>query len=305
VEHLSGPGFRRLDGERQELDVVHVLMAMECPTAQEISSDKLVDELSTSIPGAAVEVHHLHEGVASRYVESVVRKVGDNPREAFILMRCSREIQLAVSASRSPAVVYGQAYPGVNISYVEHDQAAVGRYLARYALDQGCRRFAILTHALWRFGDHKMIDAATATLAHAGVALNDVRIRSLAPHAETIAETVREFLQGQESPEGFLCRSDFYARIVQDVAMSLGKRADRMPCIVSGGQSPLGQSPLETAAPFARVVSTLTLAEEVDRLVKLLAESSAGADRQARVVTIPVRFCPPSRKGRRRSPHLK
>ena len=64
-----------------------------------------------------------------------------------------------------------------------------------------------------------MIDATTELLGGAGVQLDEVKIRSVAPEREIVREVVREILSCDEPPDAFLCRSDFYARVVSEMLL--------------------------------------------------------------------------------------
>ena len=289
-----GPKFRTGDQNQQQLDVLHLVMAMDYHRTQSFTSDTLVDEFSQALPGVTVQVHHLVEAGAERYIDQIVSRIGRPAREGFVLMRCTRRVQLRVANSGLPAVVYGQAYPGVELPCVQHDQASIGRQIAEYALRQGAARFALLTHAHWRFGDHQMIDAATATLAAAGVSLDSVKMRSLPPERDIVIELVEEAMAETDAADAFLCRNDFYAGIVSETIALRKTSMTRCPCVVSGSHAPRNGS-----AGYARVASTLTLRDQIDHLAKLLAaaaSSSAGdatSHEMPDTVVIPVELAPP------------
>lgn len=285
-----GPKFNNSNHDHQAFDVLHVVMAIDYHRTQNFSSDMLVDEFSKAIPGATIQVHHLIENGALRYIDRLVERLSPSKREGFVLIRCTREVQDRVGKSALPAVVFGHVYPGICLPCISHDQEGVGRTMAEYALKQGARRFALLTHANWRFGDHKMIDAATATLGAAGVQLDEVKIRSITPEREVVREVVREMLACDEPPDAFLCRSDFYAHVVSELIREGETRLHSRTCVVSGSHSPP-----DSAIPFARVVSSLSLTEQVDHLTKLL-NQLAGVGSVSRLaetnqtVVIPVEF---------------
>lgn len=276
-----GPKFQPAGHMRHDLDVLHLVMAMDYHRTQTFSSDVLVDEFSKSLSGVTVQVHHILDGAAKRYIDQVIERIGDSTREGFVLIRCSRDVQLRVSESGLPAVVFGQAYPGVNLPCIEHDQVAVGRMVAEYALQQGAKRFAILTHALWRFGDHAMIDSATATLSAAGVSLDSLKIRSVPAERDVVEQALREVLAEDDPPDGFLCRNDFYANIVCE---ELGG-CRRLPCVVSGSHSP-PNGPF----PFARVCSSMSLPQQVEHISKVLTAASLGDQGNLKSMLIPVHF---------------
>ena len=294
-----GPKFNNSNHVQQAIDVLHVVMAIDYYRTQNFSSDRLVDEFSKAIPGVTIQVHHLIENGALQYIDSQIQRLSSSKREAFVLIRCTREVQHRISESALPAVVFGHVYPGICLPCISHDQSAVGRFMAEYALQQGARRFAFLTHAHWRLGDHRMIDAATLLLGGAGVQLDQVKIRSVAPEREIVREVVREILQCDEPPDAFLCRSDFYAQVVSEMVYE-GKTGDTIGDTISnkrgdknsnkinnkgeeGGQLKSGakicvvsgsHSPPNGVARFARVVSSLSLSEQVQHIAKLLCQSS-------------------------------
>jgi DNA-binding transcriptional regulator YhcF (GntR family) len=276
-----GPKFQPAGQMQHDLDILHLVMAMDYHRTQTFSSDVLVHEFSKVLSGVTVQVHHITDGAAKRYIDQVVNRVDDTAREGFVLIRCSRDIQLRVSESQLPAVVFGQVYPGVDLPCVEHDQVAVGRMAAEYALQQGARRFAILTHALWRFGDHRMIDSATATLSAAGVPLDSLKIRSLSAERDVVDQVLQEVLADDDPPDGFLCRNDFYANIVHE---HLGG-SRRLPCVVSGSHAP-PNGPL----PFARVCSSMSLTHQVEHVSKMLAAAVDQDCEALQSILIPVHF---------------
>lgn len=284
-----GPKFGSAQQQHQQLDVLHLVMAMDYHRTQTFSSDTLVDEFAQALPGVTVQVHHLVEGGASRYIDQVVSRIEQPSREGFVLMRCSRQVQMRVTESGLPAVVYGQAYPGVRLPSVKHDQESVGRQLAEYALSQDAKRFAFLTHAHWRFGDHQMIDSATSELAAAGVPLDCVKMRSLPPERDVVVDVVNESLAEPDPPEAFLCRNDFYARITYEAVAAFGHTARAVPCVVSGSHAPRNG-----CTEYAQISSTLTLREQIDHLARLLAALVDDLRHyETETVVIPVEFTAP------------
>jgi len=295
-----GPKFRSSNDVRHELDVIHVVMAMDYHVVTpNFSSDELVDELAKYLPDAVIEFHHTQKRGELRYVERVVKRIGDNRREGFILIRCSRAVQSCVSESGLPVVVFGQAYPDLQISCLKRDQESTGRLMAQYALEQGARHIVLLTHSSWRLGDNIMVDAISETLGAAGIRLESMKIRCVVAEREVIEQVVRESLE-DNSPDAFLCRTDFYAHIVREVIAShqvtpnhpVANQADQRnksgvggPCVVSGGHTYRG-----VQQPFASVISSMKLTEEVEKLSELLSEASMVTLPEPRTIVIPVDF---------------
>jgi DNA-binding transcriptional regulator YhcF (GntR family) len=286
-----GPGFRPDPHVGHDFDVLHLAMAKDFHRVYAYTSDFVAEELSQHLPGATVQVHHLVEGAADSYVRRVIERIGGSKREAFVLIRCARGVQQAVSDAGLPAVVYGHPYPGVCLPSVQHDQATVGRLLAERALKLGARRFALLMHARWRYGDHKMIDAATAVLSSAGVALSALRIRSVPPDAEVVEHVIQEILQDEEAPDAFLCRSDLYAAIAARVVEQRPDAA-RRPLVLSGGHSASdSEQVLSGGAPgYRRIVAQMSLSEQIGSVARLLLARARGEAPLDSQLIVPVHF---------------
>ncbi|MCA9258911.1 MAG: GntR family transcriptional regulator [Planctomycetales bacterium] len=273
-----GPGYRRNNEPEHGFEVLHLAMAMDYHRSQTVSSDALVDEFAQALPGIAVQVHHLVESGAERYIDRTLSRIADEGREGFVLVRCARRVQLLTAESKLPAVVFGQTYPDVRLPCLKHDQGAIGRLMVEHALAQGAQRFSFLTHAHWRYGDHQMIDAATAALASAGVPLDSVRLRSLPPEREIVAQVVEESLNESVAPHALLCRNDFYA----NTALEIAERCATDVCIVSGAHAPPGP-----AVAFPRIVARWSLRQQIDQLVQMLCDGPQEAADPGEIV-IPV-----------------
>jgi DNA-binding transcriptional regulator YhcF (GntR family) len=267
----------------RELDELHVVAATDHQlTNRRVNVDVLADELARLMPETRVEIHALVDSAAERSIQRTLSELPAERRSGFVLIRCIREVQQCVCDSGRPAVIFGQPYPGIRLSSVSHDQPAVGRLMAEHALRQGARRLAVLTHAQWRYGDHQMIDAATSALAAGGVALSDVKLRSLPPEREAVELAVHEILNDDRPPEAFLCRNDFYAQLVAGVLDGCSF-ADGKPCVISGAHDPADDN---ATSPFPRVAAQLPLSAQVERLANLLLH--AARDRAAEHVQLVI-----------------
>jgi hypothetical protein len=128
-----------------------------------------------------------------------------------------------------------------------------------------------------------MVDAVMDTLAAAGVGLNAVKVRSLAPEQEVVAQAVWEMLDGDEPVDAFLCRNDFYARVTSEVVAESAPPGRSPRCIASGGHGTA-----DSSQGFQRIVSAMGLGEQVELLAEMLVEATTSLSGQPRTVTVPV-----------------
>ncbi|MBN1852135.1 MAG: GntR family transcriptional regulator [Pirellulales bacterium] len=286
-----GPKFQSDFPAKPALDVVHVMMAMDYHQTQTVSMDSLADCLMHCLPRAVIDVQFLPESSALGYMERVLHRVDHaDSIEGIVLIRCSRPVQQYVANSGAPAVIYGQAYPGVQLSSVNHDQTAVGRLMAEYAIRGGFRRCVLLTRNEWRYGDNKMLDAITQTLALANFPLDGLTIRSVPPEHALIAEMASTELSENSAPVIFLCRNEFFAEAAIQVAEKAGRRLGVDFDVVSGGHKPP-----DSSSRYPCVRSVLSLPEQVERLTELLCEAAETPKAPPRTITAPVMFQEPDR----------
>lgn len=297
VRHRSrgtfvGPGAAPAEVEPHPFDAVHLLIALDYRQSALGSSDSLVEAFTEALPGAAVELHFIPEQSALRYTTILLERFSAESAPSshgIVLVRCSRSVQALVADATIPAVVYGQAYNGIALSSLEHDQSAIGRQMASYALERGRRTFAIITHSRWRRGDNLMLDAVTETLAQSEIGIGDLQIRSILPDQDAVREAFHEIFDAKSPPTALLCRSDHFATIGCQVISELGLKLGIDVDVISGGQDQAGM-----AQPFARLVSTQTIRQQARGLADLLLR--AGKQEPPQRINIPVQLELPARR---------
>ena len=286
-----GPKFQNDTTAKPAIDIIHVMMAMDYHLSQAVSTDALADGFMRSLPGTVVDVQFIPESNAVTYIERALRRMEPTDlTEGVVLIRVSRQVQQCVEKSGVPAVVYGHVYPGVQLSCVKHDQTAVGRLMAEYAIRGGYRRCVLLTRNEWRHGDNKMLDAINQTLAAADIPLDGLTIRSVLPEHALVTDAAAVALAESNEPTVFLCRNEFYVEAAMEAAEAAGRRLGIDYDVVSGGHAPPGNP-----ARFGRVLSVLSLPEQTDRLAELLCDAAKNTDSTPRTITTPVAFQEPER----------
>ena len=129
-----------------------------------------------------------------------------------------------------------------------------------------------------------MIDAATSALAAGGVALSDVKLRSLPPEREAVELAVHEMLDDERPPEAFLCRNDFYAQLVDGV-LDKAAGADVRPCVISGVHDPADH---DSTDPFPRIAAQLPLPAQMELLTNQLLRTARDRAAEPVQLVIPV-----------------
>ncbi len=141
-----------------------------------------------------------------------------------ILVLPSRQMRAFFNQSGIPTVVEGGVEPDLtNLCWIQWNQTQVGYHLASYLLGKGHRRLATIMRDVWSMGEPLLHEGINEALAQAGLFSNSLRMRSVPNEASAIIETVRDLLQSENPPTGFICRNEFQAGHVADAAASLGK----------------------------------------------------------------------------------
>ncbi len=281
-----GPKFQNENLINPGIDVLHIMMAMDYRISQSDTTDSLVDCFVRALPGTAIDVQFLPESMALINIERTVKRLKKSETmEGLVLIRSSRQAQLCVAESQLPAVIMGLAYPGVNLSSIRHDQNAVGRLMAEYAIREKYNRCVLLTRNEWRYGDNAMLDSITHTLAAAKMSLSGFTIRSMPQEVEVVADSVTSAFTECDEPVVFLCRNDFYAAAALEVGEAAGRVLGVDFDIISGGHRP----PAEPVR-YARIQSELTLKGQIQGVVELLRERIEQPQGAPRTVTISVAF---------------
>lgn len=196
------------------LDVVHVLIPMDYYRANVMPGNTFVEELSRAIPGASVQLHHIADADTTEYTLNLLTqlKAKAGMREGLVLLRSSRETQVAVQDSGIPAVAFGSTYPDVKRLYsIDLDQEQAGRLAAEVALEQGHKRFALIMRNHWRRGDNLLMDGFAKALGEGGVGVDRVSVVSSPEEADVIEHDVAALLSQDPHPTALVCRSRFHA----------------------------------------------------------------------------------------------
>jgi DNA-binding LacI/PurR family transcriptional regulator len=258
------------------LEVVHVLIPMDYYRSKVMPSGTFVEALTEAIPGVSVQLHHIADADTDVYARNLLAqlKAKGGRREGLVLLRSSRETQVAVQDSGLPAVAFGSTYPDVKrLCSVDPDQEQAGRIAAEVALQRGHERFALIMRNHWRRGDNLLMDGFAKVLGEAGVGIDRLSIVSSPEAFEVIEHDVAALLAQDNHPTALVCRSRFHAeaaiRGIRDRGLEPGK--DVLVIAVQSG-------PLEDPASAVSIVPAMTSAQQVVKVGQLLRELAEGAE---------------------------
>lgn len=284
-----GPNFQvKTNGNPSvpAISVVHIFMPMGYYRSNVIPGSVFVDELTNVIPGTSVQVHHVEDkeltGYTLNYIDRLVN-AGSN-KEALILLRSSRQVQLAAQASGLPTVVFGSTYPDVNdVSSIDPDQSEAGRLAVEAALAQGHQRFALIMRNTWHRGDNLLMEGMSQALAEAGIGIDRVRVLSTAEDAAVIEHDVAELLASDPIPTALICRSRLHATAAARGVIDRGLKPMEDVLVVSVEASASGEDHADLA-----VVPTHGSTKQVQQIGELLLKQAKTPGSEPVSIRIPV-----------------
>lgn len=266
----TGGGAAEAKARRSALDIVHVLLPMDYYRANVMPGNTFVQELTRAIPGVSVQLHHIADDNTTDYTLDLVDRLKARPdrREGLVLLRSSRETQVAVQDSGIPAIAFGSTYPDVKrLCSIDPDQEQAGRLAAEVALERGHQRFALIMRNHWRRGDNLLMDGFAKALGEGGVGVDRVSIVSTPEESEVIEHDVAALLALDPHPTALVCRSRFHAeaaiRGIRDRGLEPGK--DILVIAIQSG-------PLEDPASAVSIVPAMSNAQQVAKVGQVLRE---------------------------------
>lgn len=124
-----------------------------------------------------------------------VRELIDGkPDKALILIRASLSLQRLTSSSGLPCVVLGQAFPSVNLPWLDVDSAMQGNSTADFILSHPNASALLLMQNRIAPGDHIFLDAVRKKLLSARWELSQLTERFIPMDTEVVEITVKEYL---------------------------------------------------------------------------------------------------------------
>lgn len=283
-----GSKFKGASEQWCALQVVHVVMAMDCQRIATLPAELLVEHLGVAMPEAVVQVHYVPDYDSLRHLDRIVSAIeqGDKSREGVILVRSSRAMQLFMEKAAVPVVVFGSVYSDVSkLSSIDLDQEAVGRLIARHAVNAGHKRLALLMRDDWRQGDNRMFSGVTQELSSHGLGFDALTVQCIPPERDHIVQEVRRIMSLRDAPTVLMVRNHLYADAAEEALRSLKLR--RSTLLVSGG----GRKPLSAGYPY--VAPEIDEEEQIQLLGRMLLDQVTQEKPRVQNRVVPVKICVP------------
>jgi DNA-binding LacI/PurR family transcriptional regulator len=106
---------------------------------------------------------------------------------------------------------------------VDLEQAELGYQLARYLIDRGRDRTALVTREHWLPGDNLFHDGIRRARDESPGQRGGMILRSIPPgDLEVAARVIAQMLQGDDRPNGIICRGPFFAEAARLAATKAG-----------------------------------------------------------------------------------
>ena len=249
--------------------------------------------LCAAMPHARLQCHQLpFQDAVTHLREEVRRMQADDSFGGMILSFGCREVQECVAEMNFPAVVHGSVYPGVSLPYLEFDQKQIGRLMAEYAIQAGCRRVVFINRENWRHGDTLTFDGILETAQRFHLDSGAVRIRNVANRPEAAMDVLVPLVQSlwaeRDGRVGLLCRSEFIAQVTdQALGQAELKSPESFQIVYGGGITTSGRS-----LPYPCVAGRLSVQQQFEILGRMLAQIVDKGASPPEAVMLPVAVHP-------------
>jgi DNA-binding LacI/PurR family transcriptional regulator len=237
---------------REAVPCVHFLIPEECINERNAQEEywEQIQGMRQVIPGLSAQFNFIPNQNAA-YARQIVEQASVSGTLAgVILILPSRAMRTFFNQMGIPVVVEGSVESDLtNLCWFSHDQQQVGNLLASWLLERGHTRLVTMMREVWSIGEHLLLDGVSQALGKAGLGADALQVRSTPPEHSAIAGLVRGILKDKSnSPTGFICRTEFQADCVREVAREL-KLADKVDVALCGHPQHANRSKYTCAIP--------------------------------------------------------
>ena len=207
---------------------VHLLLFMEGElNATWPSQPAILAGLRSVMPSAILHAHFLPFTEGCHHAKQLVKNEPLTNRSVWILAVSPYEVQQWFAQESVPAIVLGEAYPGVALPDMEADQLESGGQLLRLANRLGAKHFTYINTQNWRQGDTAALNGALQELGNHGMAADHLEVCNIPNNADEMKRILRDLVlrctdPANEEKRGLLCRSYRFVDMVLDIAEEIG-----------------------------------------------------------------------------------
>jgi DNA-binding LacI/PurR family transcriptional regulator len=218
----AGTVLRSLEGSPStELRQIHIVT----PEAMYKSNTRVFGGIMGGIhrvlPFDTVQLTFLPQGDGADMLHRFADLSGNGEvRTGFVLVLCSPATLELFAQAGVAAVVAGSTYPHAHaFPYVNRDGYAAGKMLADFMFEQGHERLGILMPDHWNFGDGQYFDGILAAAQEADLRPNSLTVRTTPAQQDLAAGALRDMIDQDNAPTGFICHSSDLAQFAHDVLL--------------------------------------------------------------------------------------
>ncbi len=238
------------------------------------------------LPDVSVQFNFIPNQDVGYAQEVVTRTSAAGSLLGVVLILPSRKMRAFFNTSGIATVVAGGVEDDLtSLCWFNWDQVQIGRLLTTHLLDRGVGRIVTVMRDVWSIGEHQLHDGISEVMSHRGLPANALLVRSAPSERSAIMEMVRGTLNQVGSlSTGFICRTEFQADCVSEIAQELGV-ADRLEVTTA---NPLAD---RTKPKYTSIVPEIG-GVEVGRLIgSMIKDMSERKPVQPRGRQIAVRLC--------------
>lgn len=217
-----------IDKHGNEIGHIYFLLDQTYMNQEGPTLDRLMVGIQGVIPGGQSRFVFLPYGNTRDFVDDFISEaLKQRESVGVIMIRAPYEIQKAVNDSGLPAVVSGTAYPTLsNLASIDRDNRMIGRLLAEYLLDEGCRKICVLTREYMLPGDPIFQRSIRAVIAERGLSADTYDAHYLPEDKDIVKSETKTIIETSKKKIGILCSTEFKAQAAWEAIqeMSPGQR---------------------------------------------------------------------------------
>lgn len=271
-----------------DLRIVNILLPASERACRTIRLDPLIDGLLAHINDIAdVRCSYVPAIGDLDFVRSVLEPCR-NQIAGVVAVSCSYEVYQYLGENGFPFVVMGSLYPGQNFASIDTDEQQAGYLLAHHLMERGHRRLTLLSNSESRPGDRHFHDGVNQALTEGGLPPSALLLRSPGANPAMLTAQVKELLQMDDRPTGFIARLPHWADEVAKVVKTQGLKVPKnVEIVFSRGCNGIDAG----NSSFPHVRSSLTLEEIGQRVGQMMAQCQKGDAKQSASVIVPCELC--------------
>ena len=144
-----------------DLARIVLVTQVDYPGTEGQQEGAITSGLQSVFPGSDVQLHNLEGSEASDRIANLIRDaLKSSTPSGLIVIRGSLAVQQSAAESGLPSVVYGSVWPGVKLSGLNVDNAAIAMQLTRALFERGAKRVLLLRRDRTSPGENDLLQGA-------------------------------------------------------------------------------------------------------------------------------------------------